>query len=143
MPESATAGEFEALLVKVMLPAAAPAPPGANRAVNELDCPTFSVSGRVNPVVLNPAPPALEAVIVRLALPVFVSVTDWLAVFPTITLPKLMLVGFGVRTPAGAGVPFPESEITLGEFVALLARETFPLTAPVAPGANVAVKVED
>jgi hypothetical protein len=68
-------GEFDALLVREMLPFAAPAALGANCVAKELACPGVSVSGSVSPVTLNPAPVTGADVIVKSALPVFVIVT--------------------------------------------------------------------
>jgi hypothetical protein len=60
VPVSATvAGDPGALLVMVRLLLALPADVGENCALNVLDCPAFSVSGRVNPVVLNTLPVTL------------------------------------------------------------------------------------
>jgi hypothetical protein len=49
-------------------------------------------------VIVNEAFPVLVKVVVRTGL-----------VWPTVTLPKLMLVGFSVNVPAVAVVPNPES----------------------------------
>ena len=50
----------------------------------------------------------------------------------------------GTPVAAADGVtPFPVSEIVAGELFALLATETVPLELPVAPGANVTLRVVD
>jgi hypothetical protein len=56
-----------------------------------------------------------------------------LLVLPTSTFPKLKLVTLGVSWRVCA-VPLPDKAIVVGEFVALLTRETLPLTVPAADG---------
>ena len=52
VPDSDTAaGELEAVLTNVILPASAPATVGAKTAVNVALCPTVRVSGNVRPVM--------------------------------------------------------------------------------------------
>jgi len=133
-------GEFVAVLTSDTLPLTLPAAAGANRAVNVVLCPAVSVCGNVSPVMLRPAPVTLEELIVTFELPVFVMVTVWLAVLPTNTLPKLMLVGEALSVSTCV-TPVPLNETTVGEFVAVLASDTLPLTAPAAAGANRAVNV--
>jgi hypothetical protein len=100
VPVSAiTIREPGALLVMVILPVKLPAVVGANFAVKEVFCPGFRVTGVVNPVMLNPAPDAVAAEIVTLAVPEFVSVTDTEALAPVSTLPKGMLDGLAESWP--------------------------------------------
>jgi hypothetical protein len=58
---------------------------------------------------------------------------------PTVTLPKLRLVGETAKVPAA--VPVPESAMLSGEFDALETMDRLPFTAPAAVGVKVAVKV--
>ena len=58
---------------------------------------------------------------------------------PTVTLPKLRLVGDTAKVPAA--VPVPESAMLSVEFDAFDATDRFPLAAPALVGAKVAVKV--
>ena len=58
---------------------------------------------------------------------------------PTVTLPKLRLMGDTANWPAA--VPVPESAILSGELDAFDATDRFPLAAPALVGAKVAVKV--
>lgn len=71
------------MLVIETLPLALPATVGVNVAVNEVFAPALIVAGRVSPLMLNPVPLALAAVMVTLAVPVFVSVTDCEPLLPT------------------------------------------------------------
>jgi hypothetical protein len=76
-------GEPGALLVIEIEPVALPGDVGANLAVKEVICPGVSVWGTVNPVMLNPAPLALPAVIERGAVPEFERVTETDPLLPT------------------------------------------------------------
>jgi hypothetical protein len=89
-------------------------------------------------LMLNPVPLALALVIFRLAVPVFLSVTFTVDVFPTAMLPKLMLDGFADNA---ACVPVPLTEITSGLLVALELTVMLPDTVPAAVGAKLAVTV--
>lgn len=118
--------------VIVTLPLAAPAEAGLNNTVNDVLCPAFRVRGSVSPLMLNPAPVADAAEIVRLAPPEFVRVSLSDFEVPTWTLPKLRLDGFGVRPPCVT--PVPESAIPSGEFEASETMLNVPLAAPEADG---------
>jgi hypothetical protein len=130
-------GEPGALLVIETLPLALMAVVGVNLAVKEVLAPALIVSGTVSPLIVKPVPDALAAVIVTLAVPEFVSVTDCDALLPSATLPKLTLVGFGVRAPCA---PVPLRAIVSGEPGALLVIETLPLALPAVVGVNLEVK---
>lgn len=65
------------------LPLALPAAVGVNVAVNEVFAPALIVAGRVSPLIVNPVPVAVAAVMVTLAVPEFVSVTDCEPLLPT------------------------------------------------------------
>ena len=56
---------------------------------------------------------------------------------PTVTFPKLRLVGL---TPSKRVTPVPESDTVAGELVALLAIEMLPVTLPDEVGAKMALK---
>ena len=94
------------------------------------------MSGKVNPLSLKPAPETAAAVMVTSEPPVFFKVTVCDAAPPTTTLPKLILVGLTVTSPAGTPVPVS------GRFTVPLsvAKAILPLTAPSVVGANCTLK---
>lgn len=77
-----------------MLPVVAPAPVGANVALNVALCPALITWLADKPLMLKPVPEALAAEIVALELPELVSVTVTDELPPTDTFPKLTLDGF-------------------------------------------------
>ena len=94
VPLTATVdGEFEAFVVKLTMPLVLPAAIGANCTLKVLFCPAAIVNGVVTPVTLTPAPVELNCEIVRLAVPVLVTVTVCDLAWPSTKLPKLMLGG--------------------------------------------------
>jgi hypothetical protein len=85
---------------------------------------------------VKPAPETVAALTVRLEPPVFFNVSVCGDVLPTTTLPKLILVGLVVRSPAAT--PAPES-VT---FVVPLAvtKAILPVALPIAVGAKMTLK---
>jgi hypothetical protein len=61
-----------------------PADVGANFTVIVVLCPAVNVTGGVIPDMLNPVPVAAAAEIVALVAPVFLIVSVWLDVCPTV-----------------------------------------------------------
>ncbi len=93
-PESTiVAGEFVALLATLTLPDALPGAVGANCALKVLDCPGARENGKVKPLMAKPAPVTLPCEIFKLAVPELVKVTVWALAVPTITFPKLTVLG--------------------------------------------------
>ena len=88
------------------------------------------------PLPLKPVPEVVIDEIIRFALPVLLSEIDWVALLPTVTLPKLSLVGLVVSCAAGAVTPVPVIETEVGLLDALLTKETWPDALPAAVGAN-------
>ena len=86
---------FAPLDVMLMLPLAAPLVVGANCTLNDVLCPAFNVTGRTEPLRLNPLPLAVAAEMVRAVPPEFVRVSESDFELPTWTLPKPKLEGFG------------------------------------------------
>jgi hypothetical protein len=82
-------GFADALLVIRIDPVAAPAVVGSNATCSVADCPGFSVTGNVAPVIVNPAPVMVAALMVSALLPDEVNVTDWLVDVFRFTSPKL------------------------------------------------------
>ncbi len=69
--------------------------------------------------------------------PVLLSVRDWVAVVLTRMLPKEIAPGdTAICGGVGAGVPVPLRETTVGEFAALLTKDTDPVTLPLLEGAK-------
>jgi len=130
---------FEALEVMVTSPLAAPAEVGANETLKLALCPEVSVTGAVIPVMLNPEPLTPTAEMVTLDPPVFVTVSDRVCLLPTITLPKLRLVGFDPNAPADT--PVPVSPIVNVGFEPSEVIVTAPLTLPAVCGAKETVKL--
>lgn len=58
---------------------------------------------------------------------------------PSVTLPKLALLGLAVSEPCA--IPVPESGIAIAELVALDTRLNIPPAGPVVVGAKVVLKV--
>jgi len=68
-------GEFGALSVKLMLPAAAPAAVGANCTENDIDWPAGRVVGRASPAIPKALPDTFAILITTFEFPVLVSFT--------------------------------------------------------------------
>jgi hypothetical protein len=116
-----------------MLPVAAPADVGANCALNERLCPAVSVVGRESPVIPKPVPAIVAKLIVRLEVPVFVSLTLCVPLCPTITFPNVNADGATVKPVC---VPVPVMAIAKGELEASLTIVRLPAIAPADVGAN-------
>jgi len=123
---------IETLPVKLLAEA------GAKLAVKEVVCPGLRVAGTDKPVMLKPVPEVLAAEIVTLAVPELLNVMVCVPLLPTSTFPKLKLEGLGVSAPC---TPVPLKAIVAGEFVALLATLTLPVTLPAAVGAKATLRV--
>ncbi len=97
-----TIGEFVALLVTVMLPAAFPAAEGSNVALKVAVCPADKINPWTAPLALNPAPATTTFEIVTLEFPELVSITFWVLVLETLTLPKAKLAELLFRRDVAA-----------------------------------------
>jgi hypothetical protein len=122
----------------VNAPPAAPAAVGAKMALKAVDCPALRVSGKVGPVKLNALPDAAALDIVAATPPVFVTVTDTVLLVPTVTLPKLALLGFAATEPGAS--PVPESAMLSGEPAASDTIASVVLAALAVAGAKRTVK---
>jgi hypothetical protein len=76
--------EFDAFELTVSVPVNVVTVVGAKVTVNDVLCPAVNVTGVVIPEVVNPVPDAATAEIVALVPPVFVTVSIWLEVWPTV-----------------------------------------------------------
>lgn len=100
-------GEFEASLVTVNAPLAAPMAVGANCICTVTLCPTGTEDDGLPPTTVKPAPVILAAEMLTGAVPVFVTVTLWVALLPTDTFPNDTVVELGESTPAPPVEPPP------------------------------------
>jgi hypothetical protein len=75
---------------------------------------------------------------VTLVPPVLVTVSDTGLVFPTVTAPKLMLLGFAPKPPGE--IPLPDRGMVRVGFEALDVIVTLPLALPAADGLNETLK---
>ena len=94
----------------------------------------------LTPLALNPAPELVILEIVTFEFPVFVTVMFCELLLPTLTFPKLRLVGLTPRVRV-ATTPEPLRLTDVGEVGALLTIEMFPITLAVAAGVNTALNV--
>jgi hypothetical protein len=106
-------GEVAALLTNATLLVKLPATVGVKPIENLADCPGGTVNGIVRPLALKPVPGPAACVTLRSALPGLLTVTVWVLVTPTGTLPKLTLEGV---TEISGCTPVPLSEIVIDEF---------------------------
>jgi len=130
---------FEALEVTVRFPLAPPADDGVNETLNVALCPAVRVTGVVIPEKLNPEPLTETWEMVTLVPPVLVTVSEMDCLFPTVTLPKLRLVGLAPSVPGVA--PLPDKGIVSVGFDALDVRVRLPLAFPADDGLNETLKV--
>jgi hypothetical protein len=94
VPLSAIAvGDVGASLVNDRLPVPLPEVEGAKLTVIVPEPPAATVIGSDRPLVLKPEPVTFAAVMDRLALPVFETVSDCFPLPPTVTLPNVRLPG--------------------------------------------------
>ena len=131
--------EFEALLLKEMVPEAVPLICGVKVTLNGTVWPAFKVSGKVIPLTTNSE--LLEVAEEMLTLePLALSEAGWgLELVPTTTLPKLRAVGDSVNWPGV--VLLPESGMLKFGFEAFESSESVPLAVPLTVGANATLKV--
>jgi hypothetical protein len=92
--------EFEASLVTVKVPLAAPRVVGANRSCRVTLCPTGTEAEGLPPMTVNPVPEICADAIFTAAVPVLVTVTLWVPLLPTLTFPNATVVELGESTPA-------------------------------------------
>src|SRR5271167_5020245 len=89
-------GEFVALLRTEALPVTLPAAVGLKVTLKSTFFPADRVKGRAGPLILKPLPVTESWEMVTLPVPVFVRITGSVLLLPSMTLPKLVLVGAGV-----------------------------------------------
>jgi hypothetical protein len=85
------------LLLIVICPVADPAVVGRNCTCNVIDCVGSSITGRLPPTIVNPAPVIAAEFTVTGDVPVDVNVSECLVAVFTVTLPKLRLAALIVN----------------------------------------------
>lgn len=128
-----------ALLVKVNVAVTAPATVGLHVTVKLALCPAAMVCGSEKALTVNTELLVVAAVTVTVA-PLAVKVPVAVPLEPTVTLPRARVAGDTLRVPAVVA-PVPESGIVRVGLVAVDVIVRFPVTAPLAVGANETVKV--
>ena len=86
---------------------AVPADVGRNCTCSVIDCVGFSVTGKLPPTIVKPAPVMAAELTVTGAVPVEVSVNDWVVAVFTVTLPKLKVAALIANCGLGAAVLVP------------------------------------
>ena len=86
---------------------AVPADVGRNCTCSVIDCVGFSVTGRLPPTIVKPAPVIVAEFTITGDVPVDVSVNACVVAVFTVTLPKLRLVALIVSCGLGAAVLVP------------------------------------
>lgn len=101
VPVTATARfEFAAVETMARLPVTVPVEVGAKVTWKLELWPPPRVRGTARPLIRMPEPVALACEMVALVLPEFVTVTLWLCVLPTVTLPNATVAGLMPICPA-------------------------------------------
>ena len=103
--------------------------------------PAATVVGALSPDMPKPVPLTLACEIDSAAVPVFETVTVWLADVFTVWFPKLTAPGVTLIAGVDVATPVPVRPTVSGEGLALLVIVTLPAAAPVAAGWNVTVKL--
>ena len=132
-----TKGEGVPFVVSVMLPVTVVELDGVKTALNGALPPAAIVVAAERPDSVKPGPETAICENVSIALPLFASVILCELLVPTVTVPKVTLVGLAEIC---GWVPVPVRAMVRGEPDALLAIDTLPLALVALGGANVTVK---
>ncbi len=141
-PVKLTVGDEEALLENVTLPDALATVVGANVIVRVVLWPAVRVAGVAIPLPEKPVPVTLICERLRVALPEFVIVSDFVPVVPSGTFPKANVLEL-TEIEGAVAIPVPVIETADGEFGALLEIETLPGKLPAVAGAKVTLKLAE
>lgn len=144
VPLNATTAEpLVALSLIFSCPVAAPAAVGRNCTCSVAVCPALSVSGKLPPTVVKPAPVIEAALMVTGDVPDELMVNDCFVAVFTGTLPKLRLVVLTVNC-GFAATPVPlKATVAVLPVVELLLIVRCPVAAPATVGRNCSCKVSD
>jgi len=124
------------LLLIVSCPVSAPAVAGSNCSCNIRVCVGLSVTGKLPPRIVKPAPLIAAEFTVTGVVPVDVKVNDCIVVVFTVTLPKLTLPALIVSC-AFAAVPVPlKATEAVPPVAELLLIVIWPLAVPATAGSN-------
>jgi hypothetical protein len=134
-------GEFVALLATNALPLTDPVVVGAKFTLNVVLCPAPKLID-VKPLIAKPPPLTLPPETLTLVLPVLDNLTVWLLLLPTVTFPKLRLVGLAVSCIVVV-TPVPLRAIVVGEVGALLTSVRAPVVLVVVVGVKLTVKAAE
>jgi hypothetical protein len=126
-------GEFVALLEIVTVPLCAAAVCGSKLTFNVALCPAASAAPLTPPPVVKSGLDTLIPDTITGEFPVFFKLTVSRLLFPTVSLPKLRLVGVAVMVLVAA-TPVPLILITRGTFGAATANVSVPFKAPLIVG---------
>jgi hypothetical protein len=134
----------EESLVIVTWPVALPVVVGLNCTCIVADSVGLSVTGRLPPISVKPAPATAAEFTVTGDVPVDVRVSDWVVAVVTVTLPKLKLPTLTVSCGLTAAmlVPLNETKVVL-PLDELVLMVIWPLAVPVAVGLNCTWSVID
>ena len=113
---------------------------GLKAIVSVAVCPAANASGVAIPLAEKSCALTETCETVMLAFPLFVMVTFWEFVLPTLIAVKLRLVGLAVIETVAA-TPVPLNDTVVGELGALLAILRLPLRLPAVVGANKTLSV--
>ena len=128
---------LDELLLIVICPVAATAVVGLNCTCSVTACVGFSVTGKLPPTIVKPAPEIEAEFTVTGDVPVDVSVNGCVVAVFTVTLPKLRLAALTVNCGFVAAVPVPLNATTavppLDESLLIV---IWPVAAPAVVGLN-------
>jgi hypothetical protein len=124
---------LEALDTIARLPVTLPADVGAKVTWNVELCPDARISGNVSPLMRTPAPVEIACEMVVLLPPELLSVTFWLWVLPTGTLPKARAAGAAPSCPAVVPAPATDNDAVIGFDDALALPATAPMVSDASP----------
>ena len=127
------------MLTNDTLPLAVPEAVGAKSTLKLVVWPGDSVRGSTKPLTENPDPVMLACEIVALPVPVLLTATASVLLAPTLTLPKLRLVGLAFSCP-DAETAVADRGTVAGELDAVPLIATWPLAVPAAAGAKLTDK---
>src|ERR1700740_741126 len=134
-------GEFVALLATNTLPLTDPVVVGAKFTLNVVLCPAPKlIAGK--PLIPKPAPLMLPPEMLTLVLPVLDNLPVWLLLLPTVTFPKLRLVGLAVSCIVVV-TPVRLRARVVGEVGALLTSVRAPVVLVVVVGVKLTVKAAE